>query len=174
MKALSPIYRAMYKEAIPKAGRLEPSAPQVWHTLARPRASSATRPSHTSPSVCRVAIANRRLGSLNDRTVTGTYRQLSSARLRTTNLDVMEFRRRFLQHVWPEGFMRVRHFGLLHASCAISTDTLRRMSMPAHPLGFRGRLGRYSAPLAALCPTGGALLRVVMRLWPPNRQRDTG
>lgn len=32
VKALSPIYRAMYKEAIPKAGRLEPSAPQVWHT----------------------------------------------------------------------------------------------------------------------------------------------
>jgi Putative transposase/Transposase zinc-binding domain len=179
VKALSPIYRAICKEEMTKAGLLEHIDPPVWntpwnvHSQANPHGHTAFQ--YLAPYVFRVAISNRRIVSLNDRTVTFTYRKPGSARPRTTNLDVMEFIRRFLQHVLPDGFMKVRHFGFLHASCAVSTDTLRRMILQAQPIGFKPTRIVHPEPLAALCPTCGAPMRVVMRLWTSNRAFvDTG
>ena len=87
----------------------------------------------------------------------------------------MEFLRRFLQHVLPDGFMKVRHFGFLHASCAIPPDTLRRMISQAHPIDFQPTQIVPPQPLVALCPTCGAQMRLVMRLWTSNRAFvDTG
>jgi hypothetical protein len=77
----------------------------------------------------------------------------------------MEFLRRFLQHVFPDGCMKVRHFGLLHASCAILPATLRLMIGQAHPIKDQPTPRRPPQPLAARCPTCGAPMRVVMRLW---------
>ena len=62
----------------------------------------------------RVAIANHRLLALENGTVTfrlKDYRQ--GNRLTTLTLDVGEFIRRFLLHVLPDGFMRIRHYGFL-------------------------------------------------------------
>ncbi len=87
----------------------------------------------------------------------------------------MEFLRRFLPHVLPNGFMKVRHFGFLHASCAIPPDTLRLMILQAHPIAFKPTQSGPPAPLAALCPPCGAQMRVVRRLWRSNRALvDTG
>jgi Putative transposase len=62
----------------------------------------------------RVAIANRRLVSVDDRTVTFEYTDYAhGSRRRTMTLDGAEFLRRFLLHAVPTGFMRIRHFGLL-------------------------------------------------------------
>jgi hypothetical protein len=177
--ALAPIYHAMDTEAITTAGRLEHIDPQVWHTpwnvhrQAKPHGHTASQ--DLAPEVCRVAIANCRLVSRNARIGTCTDRQLGRARLRPTNLDGMECLCRFLQPVLPDGFRNVRHVGFLHARCAISTDTLRRMIMQAQPSGFKPTRIVPPAPLAAFCPTCGAPLRVVMRLWTPNSAvLDTG
>jgi hypothetical protein len=107
VKALSPIYRALCKDDMRQAGLLEQIDPQVW-TLPWNVHSQANHHSHSAftslaPYVFRVAISNHRLVSLQDRTVTFTYRKVGSTRLRTAHLDVMEFLRRFLQHVLPEG-----------------------------------------------------------------------
>lgn len=179
VKALSPIYRALFKENMRHAGLLEHIDPQVWtipwnvHSQAQPHGHSALQ--YLAPYVFRVAISNQRLVSLKDRTVTFTYRKVGSARLRTTPLDVMEFLRRFLQHVLPDGFMKVRHFGFLHASCAIPPDTLRLMIVQAHPMACKPTQRVSPQPLAARCPTCGAPMRVVMRLWTAERAFvDTG
>jgi len=179
VKALSPIYRALFKEAMDQAGLLAQIDPLVWqtnwnvHSQANPNGHTSFK--YLAPYVFKVAISNSRIVSLKDRTVTFTYRKPGSSRLRTTHLDVMEFLRRFLQPVLPDGFMKVRHFGFLHASCAIPTDTLRLMILQAHPSDFKPTQSGPSAPLAALCPTCGAPMRVVMRLWTSNRAFvDTG
>jgi hypothetical protein len=71
--------------------------------------------------------------------------------------------------------MKVRHFGFLHASCAIPTDTLRLMIVQAHAIDFKPTHRAPQAPLAALCPTCGTPMRLVMRLWASNRTFvDTG
>ncbi|MBW3543939.1 MAG: IS91 family transposase [Planctomycetes bacterium] len=65
----------------------------------------------------RVAISNRRLVSLADGRVTFRYRDYRRGRrLRTMTLAGGEFLRRFLLHVLPPGFMKVRSYGLL-ANC---------------------------------------------------------
>jgi hypothetical protein len=64
----------------------------------------------------RVAIANSRLRDINDKQVTFTYkdyRRKGSNRHKTMQLDTYEFIRRFMLHVLPSGFHRIRHFGLL-------------------------------------------------------------
>jgi Putative transposase/Transposase zinc-binding domain len=138
VKALSPISRALGKGEMPQAGLLASIDPQVWtipwnvHSQATPHGHSAL--TSLAPYVCKVALSNRRLVALQERTVPFTSRQPGSARRRTTTLDAMECIHRFLQHVLPDGFMKVRHFGCLQASGAIPLDTLRLMIVHASPI----------------------------------------
>src|SRR5262249_48635854 len=128
-----------------------------------------------APYVFKVAISKHRLVRLTDRPVTFTYRKVGSARLRTAHLDVMAFLRRFLQHVLPHGFMKVRHFGFLHASGAVPLVTVRLLIVQGHPSEGQAPQGKLPPPRAARCPTCGAQRRVVMRLWTsPRAFGDTG
>jgi len=64
----------------------------------------------------RVAISNRRLLACDDRGVTfrwKDYRAHGRTRYKTMTLNTAEFMRRFLLHVLPSGFHRIRHYGLL-------------------------------------------------------------
>jgi hypothetical protein len=62
----------------------------------------------------RVAISNARLLALDDAGVTFTYKDYADdRRCRRMTLPACEFLRRFLQHVLPSGFVKVRHYGLL-------------------------------------------------------------
>jgi len=71
--------------------------------------------------------------------------------------------------------MKVRHFGFLHASCAIPPATIRLMIRQAHPLEGLPPQRSPPQPLAVRCPTCGAPLRVIMRLWTSNNGFvDTG
>jgi hypothetical protein len=62
----------------------------------------------------RIAISNRRILAMDDRTVTFQYKDYAHGNAtRTMTLDGVEFLRRFLLHEVPRGFMRIRHFGIL-------------------------------------------------------------
>ena len=62
----------------------------------------------------RVAVSNHRLEGLADGQVRFRYKDYAHAgRQRTLTLAVAEFLRRFLLHVLPRGFVKVRHYGLL-------------------------------------------------------------
>jgi Putative transposase/Transposase zinc-binding domain len=62
----------------------------------------------------RVAISNARLLELRDGRVTFAYKDYADAqRQKTMTLDADEFLRRFVQHVLPRGFVKIRHYGLL-------------------------------------------------------------
>jgi hypothetical protein len=167
VRALSPLYRAIFAEEMRKAGQLEQIAPQVWATpwnvprQAHPNGDTSF--TYLAPYVFKVAISNRRIVGLKERTVTFTSRKPGSARPRTTSLDVLECIRRFLQHVLPAGFMKVRHFGFLHASCPIKTDTNRPL-ITQQPGTLLARPHTTANPSAAVaCPNCGAQLLVVTR-----------
>jgi hypothetical protein len=62
----------------------------------------------------RVAISNQRVLSLEDGKVTFRYKDYAHGdRQRTMRLDAVEFIRRFLLHVLPKGFVRIRYYGFL-------------------------------------------------------------
>ena len=61
----------------------------------------------------RVAISDRRIQSIDDKGVTFRYRDNAAGGQRSMTLDGVEFLRRFLLHVLPAGFVRIRYYGLL-------------------------------------------------------------
>jgi hypothetical protein len=61
----------------------------------------------------RVAIANHRIAAIENGTVSIRCRDRKRRRLRTVAIPIPEFIRRFLLHVLPPGFVRIRHFGFL-------------------------------------------------------------
>ncbi|MCP5043708.1 MAG: IS91 family transposase [bacterium] len=66
----------------------------------------------------RVAISNHRLVSMRGRRVRFHVRDYArGSRKRTLDLDAVEFARRFLLHVLPRGFVRIRHSGFLANAC---------------------------------------------------------
>jgi ribosomal protein L32 len=169
VQALSPISRALFKEDMRQAGLLEHIAPEVWpspwNVPSQAKHSGHSACTSLAPSVFRVALSNRRLVSLKDRTVTCTDRKVGSTRPRTAHLDGREFLRRFLPHVLPEGVMQVRHCGFLHTSCTIPPTTIRLMMAHVHPSDGQPPPRTPPPPRAARCPTCGALMHVVMRVW---------
>ena len=89
-----------------------------------------------SPYTHRVAISNSRLVDLDGRGVTfryKDYRRDGRARYRTMTLAPDEFIRRFLLHVLPKGFHRIRHYGLL-ATAACKASIARARELIAAPM----------------------------------------
>ena len=84
----------------------------------------------------RVAISNRRLVALDDNGVTfkwKDYRIEGPERYKLMTLDTHEFIRRFLMHVLPGGFHRIRYYGLL-ASAVRADNIARARELLAVPL----------------------------------------
>ena len=82
----------------------------------RPFAGPAAVLAYLSRYTHRVAISNRRLVAHDERGVTfrwKDYRAHGQTRYKTMTLSTDEFMRRFLLHVLPSGFHRIRHYGLL-------------------------------------------------------------
>jgi hypothetical protein len=169
-RALAPLSRALVKQEIRPAGQLAQLDPHLWttpwnvHSQANPKGATSLK--YLAPSVCKVAISPRRIVGLQARLVTFPSRQPGSTRPRTTRLDVLECRRRFLQHVLPAGFMQVRHFGCMHTHCHITTDTIRPMITALTGATLEQPRRTATTPAQVSCPTCGAPLVILSRVWP--------
>jgi hypothetical protein len=130
VRALSKIYRAKFKSEMKRLDLLGHIDPAVWITdwivncqaVGNPEASLK----YLAPYIFRVAISDNRILAVKDRKVTFCYRKTGSRRLRKTSMDVLGFISRFLQHVLPTGFMKVRHYGFMNANCAITIRNIRQ------------------------------------------------
>jgi hypothetical protein len=65
----------------------------------------------------RVAISNSRLISLHDGQVSFRWRNYRTDQISVMTISAVEFLRRFLQHILPPGFVKIRHFGWLANRC---------------------------------------------------------
>jgi Putative transposase/Transposase zinc-binding domain len=127
-KYLDALRRAFAKGALRFAGALAPRAEAAaftawldqlrqldWVVYAkRPFAGPAQVLEYLSRYTHRVALSNDRLLSLDHGIVRFRWRDYTDHdRVKVMALDADEFIRRFLLHVVPDGFVRIRHFGLL-------------------------------------------------------------
>jgi len=111
---------------------LDPTRKVEWVVYAkRPFAGPEAVLAYLSRYTHRVAIANSRLIRLNDTGVTfkwKDYRVKGQTRYKTMTLETDEFIRRFLIHVLPMGFHRIRHYGLLaNARRSANLEHARRL-----------------------------------------------
>lgn len=124
----------------------------------------------------RVAISNSRLRALdrNTRTLTFAYKDYREAsRLKTMTLPGVEFLRRFLLHVLPQGFTKIRHYGLLGNNRRTQQIPRARTALQTSPWRFEPQTARAPAPPPSrplACPHCQATtLRCVARLNPSGK-----
>jgi Putative transposase/Transposase zinc-binding domain len=129
VKALSILFRAKFRDILAREGLLDLVDPAAWRRdwVVHSQAAGDGRASlcYLAPYVFRVAIGDRRIVSCEDGKVVFTYRRVGSKRPRKMVLDAMEFLRRFLQHVLPAGFQKVRHYGFLSPNSGTSIEAVR-------------------------------------------------
>jgi hypothetical protein len=119
------------------AAHLAPLKRKKWFVYAKPPFSGPEAVlAYLARYTHRVAIANSRLIALDERSVTfryKDYRRDGQARYRTMTLAPGEFIRRFLLHVLPKGFHRIRHYGLL-ASAGCKANIARAKELMGAPI----------------------------------------
>jgi hypothetical protein len=155
-----------------EAGLFDQIPPEVWEidwvVNSQAVGSSEASLKYLAPYVFRVAISNSRIVKVENRTVFFRYYKSHSNRMRTLALEVMEFIRRFLQHVLPTGFMKVRYYGFMNPSCAISLDHIRSLIELSY--GFNAPLPNIDLepwqPIT--CPACGGTLRFRSVLLPAS------
>lgn len=121
VKALSKLFRAQFQCLLRKSPLFAQIPKPVWskdwvvHCLPVGDGQAALK--YLAPYIYRVAISNRRLiafadhNSLEKSQVTFEYRTSDTGQLKSCTLSAEQFLQRFLQHVLPKGFVKVRYFG---------------------------------------------------------------
>jgi len=201
VKALSIVFRGKFLEFLKKAfdqkkllfvGQSAPLADGGTFTLLlkilrqKPWVVYAKKPFASPDSVLdylgrythRVALSNNRICSLHNSEVTFTYRDRKNQnQLKLMKLQVYEFIRRFLLHVIPKGFMRVRHFGFLANRSKERLSTCRQLLglLPALPKPLQRSTHELMLALTGIdltrcprCRKGTLIWRAQLPIPPPQ------
>ena len=173
VKPLSIIFRAKFRDALQKTDLFD-SVPaeawtQDWVVHCQPVGSGIAALKYLAPYIFRVALSNRRIRRFTDGKVTFSYRDSHSGETRSCTLGAEEFIRRFLQHVLPKGFVKVRYYGFFSPSKRRYLPRLRRL------LGFSGatepsddQQANAMSPVLR-CPTCGQEMRWIQTIRPNGR-----
>ena len=125
VKALSRVFRAKFLDRLQQAcdkGKIpaadiasKASRQKSWIVYAKqPFGSPQTVLDYLGRYTHRVALSNDRILKIENGEITLSYRDRKDGdRKKTMALEAQEFIRRFLLHILPDGFMRIRHFGFL-------------------------------------------------------------
>ena len=167
VRVLSRVYRGKFlaglralaaagKVALPEIG---PLYAKDWVVYAKPPFGG---PEHVLKYLARythrMAISNHRLVKLEGGCVTFRYRDYADSRKeKLLTLSAEEFLRRFVQHVLPKGFMKIRHYGLLASrQREARLRQARRLLLPKLALQSSGSSSIEPAE-PARCPACGSV-----------------
>lgn len=181
VKALSKLFRAAFQRALRKTALYTHIPAKVWrrewvvHCKGVDNGQAALK--YLAPYIHRVAISNRRLlsidhrGSLETSLLTFQYRPTDTGQLKSCTLSVEHFLQRFLQHVLPRGFVKVRYFGFFAATLRSRLAALQQSLLP-HPEPPTEQIDQSAPPQPAscqdhiLCPKCGQPMRFQRSLGP--------
>jgi DNA-directed RNA polymerase subunit RPC12/RpoP len=129
VKAMSQIYRAKFRELMKDAGMLPKIPPETWrkgwNVNVQAAGSAEQSVKYLAHYVFKTAISNHRIVKCENGKATFKYQKPGSRRTRFMTLPAFEFIRRFLQHVLPSGFMKVRHYGFMNACSGVPLGLVR-------------------------------------------------
>ena len=118
VKALSVIFAAKFRDGLKKQapelfGEIDPSLWRgSWVVHSQPVGNGQPALKYLAQYVFRPAISNGRLLSLANGIVSFRYQDSQTKQWKICQLEAIEFIRRYLQHVLPRGFVKVRYYGL--------------------------------------------------------------
>ena len=129
VKALSKIFRAKFRDGLKELDLFDTLPPEVWqkgwvvHCEPAGRGPELIR--YLARYIHRVALSNRSVVSVKNDRVTFRYRPVHTKTEKTMTLPAHSFMARFLQHVLPKRFAKVRYYGFLHPRCSAKLEAIR-------------------------------------------------
>lgn len=195
VKALSKIFAAKFRDALTKTAPdiFADIDPSVWlgswvvHIQGIGQGEGALK--YLAQYIFRPAISNKRILSMSDGRVSFRYQNSQTNQWKTASLEAVEFIRRYLQHVLPRGFVKVRYYGLYAHRSRDKLDRLRNQLAGTDSESNRTDAGetpqpdsdtRQETPLSThACPGCGQPMRLAGQMprvgfWPhapPNGYR---
>jgi hypothetical protein len=174
VKALSILFRALFRDALKKTELFDLVPAHVWQqqwvTHCQPVGKGQGALNYLAPYIFRVAISDRRLLKVADGKVTFRYRASDTGRWQLCTLTAEEFLRRFLQHVLPKGFVKVRYYGIFSPSQRSLLLLIRSWLDATQTLTDESQNKRITRCLHEVkCPICGHLMRQVQHLRPRSR-----
>jgi hypothetical protein len=176
IKPLAALFRAKLRAALRQTALWSeiPAAAwqQDWVVDCRSVGSGRAAVRYLAPYIFRVAISNNRIVRVADGQVTFRYTIGDTGQTAYRTLPVQEFLRRFLQHILPKGFVKVRYYGLFRLGMRRSLSRLRSqlqllqlIAVEAVPAPAAGE----GSKRVVSCPSCGQPMRVERVLLPHNR-----
>ncbi len=181
VRALSRLFRAHFQHLLHKTPLFTQIPPKVWqqdwivHCKAVGNGQTALR--YLAPYIYRVALSNRRLvrmldsGSMQSSQITFQYRSSDTGQCKQCTLSAEKFMQRFLQHVLPRGFVKIRYYGFFGASVRPHLFALQQHLETSNPRPERDPLPPKLLPASPLCPHCGQPM-LFQRTLPPTLCRS--
>lgn len=133
-KPLAVLFRAKVRAALRQSDFYHQVAAETWQQSwvvdCRQVGSGAAALKYLAQYIFRVALSNNRIESIQDDRVTFRYRDGETKQMRTCTLPALSFIRRFLEHVLPPGFVKVRYYGLFRVGNRQMLAQVRAMLTP--------------------------------------------
>jgi hypothetical protein len=177
--ALSRIFRAKMRDALSRQHLAHLTDPHVWDIPWTVHLKHIGNGHHAalylSRYVYRVAISNDRIEAFSRDRVTFRYTDARTCETRRMTLPALDFIARFLQHVLPRGFSKIRYYGLLSPAAGDELATARTLLLAdaAHSADTTSACDRRThlppsadpTTPARLCPAcGTGYLRLTLRI----------
>lgn len=173
VKALSRIFRAKFRDALKKTELFALVGARAWRkdwvVHSEPVGSGEQAFKYLAPYIFRVAISNNRLRKLHEGQVTFTYKESATDQLQRCTITAEEFIRRFLQHVLPRRFIKVRYYGLLNPAHRQLLLQARQLLSVTISKPKTEAVKTTKPPATPCCPHCGGLLTLLSPLAPRGR-----
>jgi hypothetical protein len=172
VKPLAKLFRAKFRDALKKTDLFDlvpaETWTQNWVVHCKPVGSGFEALKYLAPYVFRVAISNNRILKLEDDQVTFRYQNSETGQTKYCTLPALEFIRRFLQHVLPKGFVKVRYYGFFSPSQRPQLQQLRQLLIGSDtpPLSHPQPTEPASQEGPRRCPKCGQVMQLQQTLKP--------
>ncbi|MCB9100816.1 MAG: IS91 family transposase [Anaerolineales bacterium] len=180
VKPLSRLFRAKFRAALQRTDLFAQVPAEVWRSEwvvhCQPVGNGLAALTYLAPYIFRVALSNNRIEKVAEGRVTFRYKAAKGGKAKRCTLPAEEFIRRFLQHVLPKSFVKVRYYGLFspshRARLAQAKALLGAIDTLSEPEGDRAAIepGTAAAETIPTCPRCGQPLRWVESV-PPRWAR---
>lgn len=192
VKALSKVFRGKFTDGLYRMDRksdirlpdqidleqkhLHPLYRRKWVVFAKkPLPGGDKAVEYIGRYAYRVAIANSRIKEITHDKVTFTWVDYRHSKTHSTQLDGMEFLRRFTDHILPPGFVKIRHYGILsNRSKNISLEAVyqsidREKPVKPDKLTWFELILQYYGKDPLLCPCCKKARLIRVAILPPQR-----
>jgi Putative transposase/Transposase zinc-binding domain len=176
VQALSRMFRARFMK-LARAALPEETFPQEvwdkeWVVFCKPtfnRARKVLR--YLGRYVHRIAITNQRILATKNGNVTFRYQESKQGTWKTMTLPAGEFLRRYLQHVLPPGFHKVRYYGLLSPANRVTLKRVKLLLEQRSRKKAEEKQEEPEPPPKNICPCCKEGMMVVIS-WLPRKPRS--